>query len=78
MDEGLPQDRDELLRAYAAGAVTWRALQDGGFDNYLQVLAGLGKLGLRPPVAAMVGPNVAARTRGRALIRRLLRDQPPP
>jgi hypothetical protein len=74
MDEH-SQNRDTLLRAYAAGTVTWRTLQDSGFDSYLQVLAGLGELGLRPPIAAMVGPNVAARTRGRALIRRLLRDQ---
>jgi hypothetical protein len=31
---------------------------------------------LRPPVAAMEGPNVAARQRGRALIREALKSRP--
>jgi hypothetical protein len=70
--------RDELLRGYAAGSVSWRALQDQGFEDYVQVLAGLAELGLRPPLAAMEGPNVEARLRGLALIERLLRDQPRP
>ena len=72
----IAHDREDLLRRYAAGEVTWRALQERGFDNYLQVLGGLGELGLRPPIASMHGPNVEARERGRALLRRLLRDQP--
>jgi hypothetical protein len=37
------------------------------------VLGALGALGLRPPVAPMQGPNVAARERGRAAIREALR-----
>ena len=53
-------DQDKMLRRYAAGEITWSSSRDHGFDNYLVVLAGLGKLGLRPPVAAMDGPNVAA------------------
>ena len=52
------EDKQALLRRYAAGALSWHALQmEHGFDNYRQVLAGLGELGLRPPIAAMVGPN---------------------
>jgi hypothetical protein len=68
--------RETLLREYAAGDVTWRELRERGFDDYIQVLAGLGELGLRPPVAPMEGPNREARERGRALLRRLLQDQP--
>jgi hypothetical protein len=67
--------RDELIRGYAAGLVSWRALQDQGFEDYIQVLAGLAELGLRPPLAAMEGPNIEARARGRALLQRLLRNR---
>ena len=68
-------DREKLIRQYAAGEITWHSLQQRGFDNYVQVLAGLGALGLRPPVAPMTGPNVAARERGRAMIREALKAQ---
>jgi len=70
-------DQDELLRRYAAGEITWSFLRDRGFDNYLDVLAGLGRLGLRPPVAPMDGPNVAVRERGRALLRQALNQVKP-
>jgi hypothetical protein len=40
--------------------------------TYLDVLAGLGDLGLRPPHATMEGPNVEARERGRRRLRELL------
>ncbi|MGH7075303.1 MAG: hypothetical protein ACREFD_14020 [Stellaceae bacterium] len=66
-------ERDNLIRQYAAGEVTWHALRERGFDDYVAVLGALGELGLRPPVAAMEGPNVEARRRGRALIREALR-----
>jgi hypothetical protein len=66
-------EREALIRQYAAGEVTWRALQERGFDNYVQVLGALGEFGLRPPIAPMEGPNVEARLRGRALIREALR-----
>jgi hypothetical protein len=69
---------ETLLREYAAGDVTWHELRERGFDDYVQILAGLGELGLRPPIAPMTGPNREARERGRALLRRLLRDQTPP
>jgi hypothetical protein len=67
-------DKEQLIREYAAGEVTWSALRRRGFDNYLDVLAELGKLGLRPPVAPMDGPNVEARQRGRSLLRQALKD----
>ena len=70
MDE---TDPDLLIRQYAAGEITWHALQDRGFDDYVQVLAALGELGLRPPIARMEGPNVAARQRGRAILRAALK-----
>ena len=66
-------EKQELIRQYAAGRVTWHSLRERGFENYVEVLSGLGELGLRPPVAAMEGPNVEARRRGRALIREALR-----
>lgn len=70
-------DKEKLIRAYAAGEITWSALRTRGFDNYLDVLAGLGKLGLHPPVAPMDGPNVETRQRGRALLRQALEDAKP-
>ena len=65
-------ERQKLIREYAAGDITWRALRERGFEDYVEVLAGLGELGLRPPVAPMEGPNVEARRRGRAIIREAL------
>jgi hypothetical protein len=70
-----PHDRTGLLRGYAMGEVTWRQLRERGFDTYLEVLAGLGELGLRPPIAPLAGPNRAARERGRAIIREALLDE---
>jgi hypothetical protein len=66
-------DKEKLIRQYAAGEITWHSLRERGFDDYVQVLGALGELGLRQPVAAMEGPNVAARQRGRAVIREALR-----
>ena len=66
-------EKERLIRQYAAGEVTWHALREQGFDDYVQVLGALGELGLRPPVARMEGPNVEARQRGLALIREALR-----
>ena len=64
--------KEQLIRRYAAGEITWHELRERGFDDYVLVL---GALGLRPPVAAMTGPNVEARLRGRALIREALRGR---
>ncbi len=62
-----------MIRQYAAGEITWSLLRERGFDNYLDVLGGLGSLGLRPPIAPMDGPNREARERGRAFIREALK-----
>jgi hypothetical protein len=70
-------DKEKIILQYAAGEVTWSALRRRGFDNYLDVLTELGKLGLRAPVAPMDGPNVEARQRGRALLRQALEDAKP-
>ena len=67
-------DKEKLIRQYAAGEITWHSLRERGFDDYVQVLGALGELGLRQPVAAMEGPNVAARQRGRAVIRASVRS----
>ena len=74
----MQQERERLLRDYAAGKVTWYRLRELGFDDYIQVLGGLGELGLRPPVAPMEGPNLAARLRGRAIVREALARQKQP
>jgi hypothetical protein len=68
-------DRETLIRQYAAGEVTWHELRERGFEDYVQVLGALGDLGLRPPVVPMEGPNVEARQRGRAILREALRAQ---
>ena len=66
-------EKERLVRRYAAGEVTWRDLRWQGFDNYVEVLGKLGELGLRQPVAPMTGPNVEARQRGRAMLREALK-----
>jgi len=68
-------DREALIRQYAAKQITWHELQRRGFNDYIEVLGWLGELGLRPPVAAMVGPNVEARLRGQEMMREALRQQ---
>lgn len=70
MTEG---ERENLIRRYAAGEVTWHALRERGFEDYVEVLGALGELGLRPPIAPMEGPNLEARRRGRAIVREALR-----
>jgi hypothetical protein len=71
----IDNDKEKLIRDYAAGELTWHALQERGFDSYVQVLGALGELGLRPPMAPMEGPNVEARMRARAVIREALQAQ---
>ena len=72
----LPETEEALLRDYAAGRLAWASLrrQVPGYDA---VLAGLGQLGLVPPMAPMAGPNLAARERGRAMLRGRLQRQVP-
>ena len=71
----MDSERQSLIRQYAAGEITWSLLRQKGFDNYRHVLAALGELGLRPPMAPMDGPNVASREAGRAMIREALAAQ---
>jgi len=73
----MADEKERLLREYAAGEIAWSTLRNRAFENYRDVLAGLGELGLRPPVAPMEGPNVEARRRGREIIRQAL-SQPGP
>lgn len=69
----MTNEEEKLLRQYAAREITWFALRERGFDNYQQVLAGLGELGLRQPIAPLEGVNVEKRQEGRAIIRAALR-----
>lgn len=71
----MTSDRETLLRRYAAGDIAWSTLREREFDSYRDVLAGLGELGLRPPVAPLDGPNKELRERGRAAIREALARQ---
>jgi hypothetical protein len=48
-------------------------MREREIESYTDVLAGLGKLGLRPPVAPLDGPNGGARERGLAVIRETLK-----
>ena len=41
-------DKETLIRQYAAGDITWHDLRERGFDDYVQVLGGLGDFGLAP------------------------------
>jgi hypothetical protein len=66
-------DKEKLIRHYAAGEITWSTMRERGIDNYVDVLAGLGRLGLRVPVAPMEGPNREARERGRGMLREWLK-----
>jgi hypothetical protein len=64
------REKEHLIRQCAVGEITWHAPRERRFDNYLQVLGATGAPGLRPPVAPMAGPNVAALECGRAVIRK--------
>ncbi len=68
----MTEQREKLIRRYAAGDISWHDLRANGFEDYIEVLGGLGELGLRPPTAPMEGPNVAARKRGIAILTKAL------
>ncbi len=68
-------DKENAIRQYAAGEIAWHTLRAMGSESYSDVLVWLGRLGLRPPVAPMEGPNVEVRQRARALIREALKSQ---
>ncbi len=37
-------NRRRMLRDYAAGNISWSELRERGFDDYVEVLGGLGEL----------------------------------
>ena len=71
----ITNEKEALIRQYAAGEIAWHTLRERGFGSYLEVLSGLGELGLKYPIAPMAGPNVAGRLRGITVLRQLLQDQ---
>lgn len=72
------KEKEAFIRQYAAGEITWHTLRERGFDNFVEVLSGLGELGLKYPVAPMSGPNVEARQRGIAFLRQRFQEQAVP
>lgn len=70
------QGDDADIRLYAAGKLTWPKLQDRGWDSFGDVLAALGRLGLRyPALGPDEGSNAERRARGRAYLRSLLTEE---
>jgi hypothetical protein len=67
--------KENLIRQYAAGEIAWSTMRERGIDNCIEVLVGLGRLGLRPPIAPMEGSNVTVRQRGCVIIREALLQQ---
>jgi hypothetical protein len=70
-----PKVREALIRKYASGEMSWHDLRAEGVTDYYDVLAELGRLSLKPPVALMSGPNVAARERGLLALKALLKGR---
>lgn len=60
---------EKLIREYADGKISWDLMKAKGVKNYVQVLAGLGELGLKPPIAH---ENVQAPAR--KALRQILRE----
>jgi hypothetical protein len=67
----------EVLRKYARGELTSRAVRDETGLDYSEILAGLGRLGLRPPVASFDGINGPALRRGVAVLLEALAEHTP-
>lgn len=66
-------DRDDMIRRYAAGEFGWSYLQSHGWDSFGDVLESLGRLGLRYPILGVdEGDNAERRGRGRARLRELI------
>lgn len=63
-----PRPTPEQLRDYAEGRLAWFEMRQAGI-GYDDVLAGLGALGLRPPLAPLEGVNAEARRRGIEILR---------
>jgi hypothetical protein len=66
-------DNEKLIRQYAAGEITWRALRERGLTITCRFSGHSVDSVFGPLVAPIRGPNVEARERGRAIIREALR-----
>ena len=67
----------EFLRKYARGELTSRAVREATGMDYGDILACLGALGLRPPVANLDGINGPALRRGVAALLEALAERAP-
>ena len=59
-------DIESLARDYASGAKSFREIQDAGLTSYIELLAALADLKLKPPLARDIGPNLETRRAGMA------------
>ncbi len=59
---------ETLVRDYAAGRTSWSVLRTKGYTNYIDVLAKLNELDLRPPTAPD-GLQLGAQGRLRGILR---------
>ena len=59
----IPTRRALALR-YARGEMSIHELRRAGHESMIELLSDLAELGKRPPLAAMVGPNVETRRAG--------------
>jgi len=76
-DDPMDDKAAEALRTYARGELTSRAVRDETGMDYSDILAGLGRLGLRPPVASFDGINGPALRRGVAVLLAALGEHTP-
>ncbi len=65
----------ELTAQYALGHKSFRELQDNGAIPYTAILAQLGEMNLRVPIARDIGPNLETRRAGMKLLAELLAPQ---
>ncbi len=64
--------RTEIAKAYAAGEISFREVQDRGIFRYTELLALLADLNLRPPIAPDGGPNAESRAEGMRRLEKIL------
>ena len=65
--------RRALAKRYAGGELTIQEVRRAGHPRMIELFADLAHIGERPPLAAMVGPNIDTRLAGMARLSARLR-----